>query len=511
MSITSSARALRILTDFEDRFPVGEWEIAGVKVWPVLRIELAVRILGVRERDGGVPPSKKRRSLRQITRPLMDYGRACIVDHGHNQRIDQPYSAVFLIANSHRRVQLDGGWYSVYSDPLVAQLEAMGHSSLVLERRSGVYNVPRHSGSKFVPPVRPLRRFRCRSAATDVDPGRVALNGYSELCERLETLHSFPAPTIDDLERRISRLRNAAEYYKRIIVRSGAQIAFAVCYYSNSGFAFNLAAREIGIPTVDIQHGVQGKYHFAYGQWTNVPEEGYRLLPSYFWCWGESERDSIRRWSGEAGPHIPIEGGNPWLSVWAARRHEFAEDSGRVEREASGAEVNVLYTHDRSPEVSQEIAAAIAQSPATWLWWVRLHPGASESTNATVSRQIRKLGGRVKIGLATQVPLYSLLSEMDVHVTKYSSIVIEAGQFQVPSVVTTTIGEEYFAEGIGAGWVKPARSPAAILRAIDECNTAKPERAVRTWEAAGTSEGAALRALLSATKTYKGQGRTGKT
>ena len=40
-----------------------------------------------------------------------------------------------------------------------------------------------------------------------------------------------------------------------------------VCYYDFKSLALTWASNELGIKSIDFQHGVQGPYHMAYASW----------------------------------------------------------------------------------------------------------------------------------------------------------------------------------------------------------------------------------------------------
>ena len=46
--------------------------------------------------------------------------------------------------------------------------------------------------------------------------------------------------------------------------------------------ALSWACYDLKIPSVDIQHGQQGKYHGMYHYWTKIPKFGYHIMPSFF-------------------------------------------------------------------------------------------------------------------------------------------------------------------------------------------------------------------------------------
>lgn len=56
-------------------------------------------------------------------------------------------------------------------------------------------------------------------------------------------------------------------------------------WYSSSIMGLILASKKFKIKTIDVQHGIQGKYQPMYTHWKKVPKNGYKILPDYFMCW----------------------------------------------------------------------------------------------------------------------------------------------------------------------------------------------------------------------------------
>ena len=96
-----------------------------------------------------------------------------------------------------------------------------------------------------------------------------------------------------------------ASYFKRVLARVRPKLVFVTCWYATESMACILACNELGIPSIDIQHGIQ-EFHVAYARWNRVPNGGYELLPTYFWCWSEAEASVIRGWAGDLSAHQPI-------------------------------------------------------------------------------------------------------------------------------------------------------------------------------------------------------------
>ena len=58
---------------------------------------------------------------------------------------------------------------------------------------------------------------------------------------------------------------------------------YVTCWYLPDMMGICAAASELKIRTIDIQHGKQGKYQAMYSGWTNIPSNGYDLMPEKFW------------------------------------------------------------------------------------------------------------------------------------------------------------------------------------------------------------------------------------
>jgi hypothetical protein len=394
---------------------------------------------------------------------------AFLGDHAHNQRLDREYPVVLMMASSNRRVRMRSGWYGIYGDPFVDRYRGMGVQTLVLERAVNGYRVPRHSASLYVSPLPPWVRIGGRNGRREDLPSKLELEGFGDVRRLMSAEYGIHIPEPGQLCRTVADVRRRADVYRCIFERVRPRVGYTVCYYNPDGFAFNLACHELGIPAVDIQHGVEGELHFAYGQWTNVPAEGYSVLPTYFWCWSEADSAAINAWSSGLPRHHAITGGNLWLDVWREHREELGSHTrAEVDRVRRRGDLHLLYTCDRNPALPQGLVEAMSSSPASWVWWIRLHPGMNPDERQQVKDHLPpELNGRVEVDLATKAPLLELLEFMGVHVTRYSTVVVEADAAGVGSVVMDPIGEEYYARQIASGAAAAARSGDEVLRAAE--------------------------------------------
>ena len=87
-------------------------------------------------------------------------------------------------------------------------------------------------------------------------------------------------------------------------------------YYSLDSMALILAGHRLGIPTINIQHGVQSKTHPAFTRWLNIPRNGYEILPNEFHCWDPLSSDIIWDWAKTTNKHSSKVVGYPWAYSW---------------------------------------------------------------------------------------------------------------------------------------------------------------------------------------------------
>jgi hypothetical protein len=473
----NEAEYIDLINEVESRFAVEEWTIDGLHIWPIIRIPSRFRLYIPDSRRALVEANSRRlhRIYERTLRPAVSLVKAAHAewfDRGHHARLCGPVDAVFLTHSTCRLFAVHGGMYDVFCDPLVAVLEENRRNSLVLEFASnGEYRLPRYGHSLFLDKPRVALEIarllgrRRRGLAFDrrseyEDLGRFLANRAADL--------SLPSPT--ELLRYVRKLRLWADYFEKVVTRVSPSVGFVVDYYGMLGMAFCLACRECGIVSVDIQHGVQNDLHPAYGRWRRLPSAGYELMPAVFWCWSEEEAETNRKWSGRVTEwHRPVVGGNPYLEMFRDSNNSLVRSFDQQVAAVGGrhnADLHILMTLRPGTGLSDLLRQAIAVSPESWFWWVRLHPGMMTDWKKirSMTRSLRPSG--VELDAATDLPLHSLLRRVNVHVTECSSTVIEAEHFGVPSVVAHETGALYYRRQIDSGVAVTAFTPTELIEAI---------------------------------------------
>ncbi len=450
------------LNEAETAFPVAEWKWQGFHVWPLLRILIGYALSAESDyrqegdRAGG-RGMKLSRAL-SLVRGLAKSSYARLADHQRNASISEAVDFVFL-SHSTCRNFIDGKWYDIFCDPYIEELERRGKGCFVFEYVPNYeFRIPRYGPSRFVQlKIDGLRAYNTLYQRSAQDA--VEFEGIDGLDRFLKT-HCSETPVGDPRKylRQLPILRWLAEFYKSVMVRMEPSVGIGVCYYTLEGMAFNLACRELGIPSLDIQHGVQGETHIAYADWSVLPTDGFELLPEIFWCWSESEMRVLSRWRGrDSSRHRVVVGGNLWLNMWRGtgtplvRRYD--REIEKLKEKHDGKATLLVTLQPGAEPLSGWLLDYIQQTASTWRWWIRLHPGmALEKGRFRRSLDLGRFP-EIELDAATDLPIYGLLRHTDIHITKYSSTVLEAEAFDIPSIVTDPIGLEVYPELIEAGKV----------------------------------------------------------
>jgi hypothetical protein len=455
---------LDVINVVERQWPVDTWRVDSIAVWPVLRVRVAMAATLARLGGGkrASLPARTFGAAERLVAGTVAPIRSRVIDAaGHAS----PAAAdMLLLSDGVSLVDWGGGWSDRLLEPLVAAAHRLGRTALVLDPAVRL-SLPRRRRS--VPLRGQLDRARLRSVAKV--SSHIALEGLDEVAAAL-TREFGAAGTITRREatRSARAVEAAARVFEAIVAVARPRFAAVNNYYSPDGMAFVLACRRRGVPIADIQHGLQGPHHFAYGRWARVPAGGFSLLPDEFWVWGEREAAAIDTWRLRTGaPHRPFVTGNLGIATW--RQLADMADPRIVQLlELAGERALVLATLSWGMDESEDrkLIAAARATQDSHFWALRLHPMAI-GDRGRIEQFVADQGAHnVEIAVASAAPLYSLLLEADAHVTHSSTVIIEAATLGVPSVITSSFGGELYPEEIGDGLAVVAKDVPAIAAAL---------------------------------------------
>jgi hypothetical protein len=282
------------------------------------------------------------------------------------------------------------------------------------------------------------------------------------------------------------------------------------------------AAHRRNIPVADLQHGVinQAAKRTLKNQ-TGCSDDYYSLairryepktwVPDYALCWDRCTAKGFESWAFAALKTVPVVIGNPWFDRF---RHAEKEDS-LVQNLISDSSVSNQAAYSPKPLIlvtlqwgrseipngiiSDELIECIKETSDKYNWHIRLHPNqikgmAAEEMPAFLRIFKEQLASHSNWKWATYSPLPAVLSRTRLHVTWYSSTVIDAAVYGIPSCL---LNQELRPGG------KLEGAFSGIIESGLACIVANDKLALNDWIHARTTNGDCLTDFARTTrKTY---------
>jgi len=428
-----------LLSSFESKCRVEDWTWRGWRVWPMVRTRLALALHG--DAASGDPargdpagrPARLARSIawrRQRARRWLGER----VQSGADARAD-----VVFLTGGDRAQRLGTRLTNTVVDPWAEAFAAAGS-------RVSVWSLGDPRWPTRVPHVSIQR-------AIDRDQTARASQPIGSAPDWFEELASWAADALDadlawpNLAADLRAVMGASSVFEPWLQRARPRALVLDCWYRREALGAALAARRLGIPVIDLQHGIQGRGHPCYAGWSPTSEGRWEAFPDRFWVWGKWDAESLVASNpGAIAPeHVRVVG-NRWLSDWVeASDPRHARACARAERLVAGRRA-VLVTLQESVSFREELAALMRAAPRDWLWLVRLHRRAEAQPRPLQAELARATGRSVDAVGATRLPLYALMRSASVHLTAYSTCALEALAFGVPTLLTHESGEHAYGE-----------------------------------------------------------------
>jgi hypothetical protein len=462
----TSSDVLDAINELERRFPVAAWRAGDIDLWPTYRFRLYGNAIDA-QLIGASPRGLPQR-LRQLTdrasRALWRVPRAALLDRARNASFSVGSTALFL-SDGVSFVNLGDVWFDRVIDPVMQALDARGLRSLKLTPLAEAH-VPRYMPSRFIQPT--IDRVKLMGSRPRRD---VVLPEFEAFHAAARRTFGARAPSSEWLQVQAARLEALAGWFGRVLDRCGASHVFVNTYYSLEGLALMQAARRRALCSIDLQHGMQGQYHVAYASWMSPPSAGYSTLPDEFWVWSHHEAAVIAEWSEGCATHRAHVSGNFWLRQWSEAKDSLIADyisRARSLRGVPPAKTQVLacLTWGVAEEENMKLMEAARLCDSSVAWWWRLHPVQSRQRAEFAARLERYGLDGSRVAEATDFPLYALVRAADLVVAHSSTVIQEAAELGVPSVITSDYGANLHASLVRQGVAVHATDGRAIADAV---------------------------------------------
>lgn len=431
-----------LIWQVENELSLLQFEIAGVKPWHGLRMEIYYELaqrLGVLEKPHSYGDDWRARLRHSVS---IAYSAIRWNPYRSGDRVDA------VVLPHQRKMMIDGQNVDIYTRNLVEELRGKGVSLEVLERRfqnrhlgeigSGTSRVDLISVAGHLSSRLPYRHTKHHEESI-----HVIRNRFRELCGVDLDLHR-------KFSRYIKRFRCEYALFRRLFAMKKPREVYVVVAYALAPLV--AAARDAGSEVIELQHGTFSKFHLGYS-FPGSSFEELNYLPTKFLAWSTywkqmcplplpPERIEVR-------PHA--------LLATAKARYALVEKvPGKVLVISQG----VLGR--RLAEFIQEAIPELGTISIDY----KLHPGEADRWRDYPGLKYLSRLPQVHIHNDNSTSLYRLMAEAESVIGVFSTAVYEAMEFGCRPVLLDLPGVEYMSQLLESGTATLVSRPNELANAL---------------------------------------------
>ncbi|NKB44866.1 MAG: hypothetical protein GKS03_11375 [Alphaproteobacteria bacterium] len=468
-------RAISIITDLEKSIDTSAITYGGVHAWPLCRLKLWVHFMAesFASMAGTDAPEVSNdgpsfQDVGKLDAHVVGNSGLPLIHSDQNASreamrtsTETPDLLFFLRPEEHREAIGDQA-YAKILDSLFDRFPQHGRVKIEWAEPTAM-GFARKNPSLFL-------HASLASNIAEADPP-YSVENFENLNKALSDLSLNAVVTEDTINEGMEKIFWFSRLFETVLVRLQPKVIFLSVYYHPLGMGLVLAARRLGIPTIDVQHGRLGPLHGLYTQMTAAPPKGYETVPDKIWCWGNQTKQDIDvDLNPDCSKHGAIVGGNPWFDLWKGGGGTLPDESAAqalLDRN-TGKKVIIVSLQSLPHPLPVFVLDAMARAPEDWAWWIRMHP-LRRHTIKEVDAHLKKLGVQnFEIEDTTSMPLFWLLRHSDHHITSFSSVAIEALAFGLRTTLFSKAGRDAFLDYVNDGHAVLAEDADSLLHSIAE-------------------------------------------
>lgn len=444
----TEARAAEHLRQLEEKYNLFQYHVGGYSAWQLLRSEAGFRMLNLPKSEK-LFDSKRRWHRRKLILP-------------ETFRFFFPGHSDYVIktASSALREKEAGLYKDVYFDDL---LKKLGNAYKIEKINSPLYDDRRTLAlfpSAMTTSTMDLVAGWLTKLPASAEITRVANQISSSLVAE-------PAMQILPPERIIVLLKHfywLKQLYRFLLQRIHPK--YVLVENTSSGYQIWAAAQELGITTIEVQHGIFSQNHPDVLPASALPYRKSLIVPDKIFMFGEYWRDELKKTRFYDRELVPV--GSPQIDHYRQVRIEQRKHKLHNEQCAM-----LLTTQGLSQDSLIQFVADFlraAQRKLDYLFYIKLHPTREVSKSAY--EQAFGSNPNVHILLGSEDPsVYELLSKVDFHLSVASASHYDALGLGVPTIVLPLVGYETVNGLVDAGHAHLANTPQDLLAFILDSRT----------------------------------------
>lgn len=379
--------------EIESKDGLAELMSFGHQVWPVVRNKYWAQLLS---QVSGAKSSSKRdfRLLKNVAYGFRSFFRT--------------YEYIFFSAPDNRKL-INGKYYDRFTDP-IADLVGQNHTCTV-ELTNGTHYSPSLTHSKHV-------------------VSHIGIKIIGLIISKFISINNHPVLDTIGIEYGIQinykqvMKEFIANYWLMIILYKlwKPKQIYVVCYYTYLDVI--AAAHKLGIPVIELQHGIIGNQHPAYNSNLLLKK---KYFPDFIFAFGQFDKEILLK--SVLFSHVKILVLGSWLLEYSLKKNSYSEIKNLREKYLNGEfKKIILITSQETIEeklISFVKEVSIVTSEYLYLFLPRNYNDVYDQIFESYQNII----------VPVNENFYTLMQIVDAHATVYSTCALEATKYDVLNIL----------------------------------------------------------------------------
>lgn len=427
--------------DFEENNRLFERNIDGYFYWHYIRFQIYQAIQIEKNHIESSNPTWKKRGIGGKTVRLI---KKLTIGFQKN-----PYrfkgNCSILVMNHERRMYVDGLYRPIYVEEILK-----GREDFVLLEPPNLYEghyspISYEKNTYYTDLMEATVTIYCKLHSLQ---NSTAEKELSDLFEKINQHFSVKLKT-DTLKgeifRSILEYPIRKKYYKGLLKKLNPRIILEVVSYNRDHMIVNEVAKEMKIPTIELQHGTMGRYHVAYNY---KEKKDFSYLPDKILLFSEYWKTATRL---PLKDENLIAAGYPYLEAMVSKYKKTISNDG----------IKILFISQKTigkflSKFAIDLKDYLEVKNLDFEIIYKLHPAECPSWETDLPELYRERENIEVISDASKT-IYELFGECTMQVGVYSTAIFEGLAFGLETYIVKLPGHEYMKDLYEQGYAKLVR------------------------------------------------------
>lgn len=418
MKMTDSTETIRKFLEYEENGDLFDFIVGGCRIWAYMRFNVYMKIEEMINDQNKRESKNDHFGFREICRII----RNCTISNPQLRAKQKDY----LIVTHARRTLVDGSYECLYTDELAAKLAdkacsaefIYGNTHMMPAKTRGLLYLD------YIDIFPVLQKFKKKQYDAEIKQIRQRFKEIRKEISECFGVELSEAFLVNTAVKRFLWYQLKKPYLKKLVKKIRPKAIIEVVSYETNKMLLNEVAYELGIPTVELQHGVIGRGHAAYNY---LRKHDYSYFPQYVFLFSEF----WKRTAGFAQSEdrlIPV--GYPYLERMMSRYPMAdADPSGTLHiLVLSQPEYSVKLLRD-----VEKLVGMLEESGMNYRLLYKLHPAEYRMDNSAFDNI--RANQNVEVIATPDISLYELFPRCQIQIGVTSTAIFEGLAYELKTLI----------------------------------------------------------------------------